>query len=224
METDKKNGILFIGMLLTLIIVIVALVLIFGKSSNKTTTSNSASTNTSCDSITYTKPATDPVARLSTTKGCLVLELYQKDAPKTVQNFIKHSQDGYYNNTVFHRTLKDFVIQGGDPKGDGTGGESIYGTKFEDELNKDTQSYKTGYIKGVLAMANSGPNTNGSQFFITVGDLSSSLQKNYTIFGKVLAGQDSADAIANAETVDNGQGEKSKPVTAVSISKIDIIK
>ena len=237
MKTDKNTGLIFISIFVVIALIIGCLIIIFGKTDSKNSnSSNSSSSNSStsptaskvasfpnCDSIQYTKPTSDPIAKVSTEKGCIVLELYVADAPKTVQNFIQHSNDGYYNNTIFHRLVKDFVIQGGDPKGDGSGGESIYGTKFADELNPNTQSYKTGYVKGVLAMANAGPNTNGSQFFITVGDLTTSLTKNYTIFGKVLAGQDLADAISKGETVANAGGEQSKPVNPIKITKIEIV-
>lgn len=126
---------------------------------------------------------------IHTAKGDIELELYPNDAPKTVQNFATHAKKGYYNGLTFHRVEPGFVIQGGDPNGNGTGGYSIFGATFEDELNPDTESYKTGYVEGVLAMANRGPNTNGSQFFIMLAD-NTTLPKNYTIFGKVTKGMD----------------------------------
>lgn len=126
---------------------------------------------------------------IHTDKGDIELELYPGDAPKTVQNFATHIKNGYYNGLTFHRVEPGFVIQGGDPNGNGTGGYSIYGDTFEDELNPNTESYKEGYKEGVLAMANRGPNTNGSQFFIMLAD-NNSLPKNYTIFGKVTNGMD----------------------------------
>lgn len=128
-------------------------------------------------------------AVIKTDKGDIAIELYSNDAPKTVMNFATLAKNGYYDNLTFHRVEPGFVIQGGDPNGNGTGGSSIYGAKFEDELNPKTTSYKTGYKEGVLAMANSGPNTNGSQFFIMLKD-NETLPKNYTIFGKVIAGMD----------------------------------
>ena len=204
MNSDKKNFFVFVSILALIAIIVGSLVFIFGKDEQKTTNMK------------------NPIAIVTTTKGIIKLELFKDDAPKTVDNFVKHSQDGYYNNLTFHRAVKDFIIQSGDPKGDGTGGESIYGKTFNDELNTASSSYKTGYVKGILAMANSGPNTNGSQFFITVADDTTKLQKNYTIFGKVTEGQDVADAIGNAPVVDNGQGEVSKPVTPIKITKIDI--
>ena len=127
-------------------------------------------------------------ATITTAKGNIEIELYSQDAPKTVTNFATLSKRGYYNNLTFHRVEPGFVIQGGDPNGNGTGGTSIYGAKFADELNTNTASYKEGYKEGVVAMANSGPNTNGSQFFIMLED--NSLPHLYTIFGKVTKGMD----------------------------------
>ncbi len=129
------------------------------------------------------------VVTIHTAKGDIVLDLYPNDAPKTVQNFATHAKKGYYNGLIFHRVEPGFVIQGGDPNGNGTGGYSIFGATFEDELNPNTDSYKEGYVEGVLAMANRGPNTNGSQFFIMLAN-NTSLPKNYTIFGKVREGMD----------------------------------
>lgn len=134
-------------------------------------------------------------AIIHTSKGDIALELYPQDAPKTVQNFATHASRGYYNGLLFHRVVPGFVIQGGDPNGNGTGGYSIFGNTFEDELNPETESYKEGYKEGVLAMANRGPNTNGSQFFIMLAD-NPTLPKNYTIFGKVTEGMDIVKQIA----------------------------
>ncbi len=139
-------------------------------------------------------------AVIKTAKGDIALELYPNDAPKTVMNFATLAKNGYYDNLTFHRVEPGFVIQGGDPSGNGSGGVSIYGAKFEDELNPVTASYKTGYLEGVLAMANAGPNTNGSQFFIMLAN-NTSLPKNYTIFGKVTSGIDIVKKIAIGETI-----------------------
>lgn len=133
-------------------------------------------------------------ATIETDKGTIELVLYPTDAPKTVTNFATLAKNGYYNNLTFHRVVDGFVIQGGDPTGTGKGGESVYGAKFEDELNPETASYKEGYKEGVLAMANSGPDTNGSQFFIMLAD--NPLPNQYTIFGKVTAGMDVVKKIA----------------------------
>lgn len=134
-------------------------------------------------------------ATIKTKKGDIQLELYPQDAPKTVTNFATLAKNGFYDGLTFHRVEPGFVIQGGDPDGNGTGGASIYGSEFEDELNENTPSYKNGYKEGVLAMANRGPNTNSSQFFIMLAD-NDSLPKNYTIFGKVTTGMDVVKSIA----------------------------
>ncbi len=162
-------------------------------------TSNSANTSASTNSAptTMTTPArTFPgvlpddqrlgkTVKIVTAKGEIVLELYGDTAPMAVSNFISLIQSGYYNGLDFHRREEGFVIQGGDPNGNGTGGP---GYKFEDEL---TDSYT--YSRGTLAMANSGPNTNGSQFFIMLSDYP--LPKKYTIFGKVISGIEVVDKI-----------------------------
>lgn len=144
--------------------------------------------------------------------GEIQFETYDNDAPKTAKNFIDLANKGFYNNLIFHRVIKDFMIQGGDPKGDGTGGP---GYKFEDELDPNTESYKQGYVKGVVAMANAGPNTNGSQFFIMLKD--TALPHNYTIFGKVVKGQEVVDAIGNVQT-----GANDKPLKPVLMEKVSV--
>lgn len=141
-------------------------------------------------------------ATISTEKGEIALELYPQDAPQTVTNFATLAKNGYYNGLTFHRVEPGFVIQGGDPSGNGTGGTSIYGEKFEDELSPETESYKAGYKSGVLAMANAGPNTNGSQFFIMLDD-NDNLPKNYTIFGRVTAGMDVVQKIAVGDAINS---------------------
>ena len=132
---------------------------------------------------------------LQTNLGDITFDTYDAYAPKAVDNFITLAKKGFYKNLIFHRVIKGFMIQGGDPNGNGTGGP---GYSFEDELNPGTESYKLGYIKGVVAMANAGPNTNGSQFFIMLQD--NPLPHNYTIFGKVIAGQNIVDAIGEVKT------------------------
>lgn len=150
----------------------------------QSTQQNSANQIVPADVVKDAKQAT-----IKTEKGDIVIELYPQDAPMTVANFATLATKGYYNNLTFHRVEPGFVIQGGDPNGDGTGGVSIFGQTFQDELNPNTPSYQTGYKEGVVAMANRGPNTNGSQFFIMLAD-NDSLPKNYTIFGKVTQGLD----------------------------------
>ncbi|MEK7630343.1 MAG: peptidylprolyl isomerase [Patescibacteria group bacterium] len=150
--------------------------------------------------------------RITTNYGQIAFRTYNADAPKTVANFIALTEKGFYNNLTFHRVIKGFMIQGGDPNGNGTGGP---GYAFEDELNPATASYQNGYKKGVVAMANAGPNTNGSQFFIMLADYP--LPNAYTIFGKVVSGQDVVDKIGEVKT-----SSADKPVTPVTIEKIQI--
>ncbi len=149
---------------------------------------------------------------IETNHGKIVIETYNSDAPNTVNNFITLANKGYYNGLTFHRVIKGFMIQGGDPNGNGTGGP---GYQFADELNPSTTSYKAGYKQGVVAMANAGPNTNGSQFFIMHQDYP--LPNNYTIFGKVVSGQEVVDKIANVQV-----GANDKPVTPVIMKTVSV--
>lgn len=140
--------------------------------------------------------------------GAITLELDADMAPKTVTNFITHTKNGYYDNLTFHRVIPGFMIQGGDPNGLGTGGESIYGDTFEDEIDPSNPVYAT-YKTGTVAMANRGPNTNGSQFFIMEADVP--LPPSYTIFGRVVSGQSVVSAIANVDR--DGRDMPLTPVT-----------
>ena len=151
---------------------------------------------------------------LKTTEGDITIKVNPLDAIMASTNFVYLSKIGFYDNTIFHRVIKDFMIQGGDPLGNGTGGP---GYTFNDEPIEGE------YVRGTVAMANSGPNTNGSQFFIVVKD-SPDLPKNYTIFGKVIDGMDVVDKIAAGEVTDNGAGEISKPVSPVSITGTEVIE
>jgi cyclophilin family peptidyl-prolyl cis-trans isomerase len=150
-------------------------------------------------------------AVLHTEKGDITVSLNTVQTPKTVSNFVTLAKKGFYNKTIFHRIIKGFMIQGGDPKGDGTGGP---GYKFDDE------SFTGEYTRGTIAMANAGPNTNGSQFFIMHAD--NPLPKNYVIFGKVTAGMDVVDMIAESSVKPGFSGETSTPVTPIKILSIDI--
>ena len=154
--------------------------------------------------------------------GKITLEFYDKDAPKTVENFLRLTNAGFYNCLTFHRVSKGFVIQGGDPEGNGMGGLSAFGEKFVDELNSQTASYKAGYVKGVLAMANSGPNTNGSQFFIMLGDVP--LDHAYTIFGKVVMGQDVVDKIGQVDITPQMGPNDGAPKQQVVMTSVKIVK
>ena len=137
-------------------------------------------------------------AMLKTSKGDVTIELDADVAPKTVTNFVALAKSGYYNGLTFHRVIPGFMIQGGDPNGNGTGGSSIYGDTFEDEIMASSPLYQVGYKAGVVAMANRGPNTNGSQFFIMDKDYP--LPPLYTIFGHVTGGQEVVNAIARVQS------------------------
>src|SRR5436190_4416181 len=131
------------------------------------------------------------VATMSTTHGDITIELFDEDAPKTVENFKKLAADGFYDGLTFHRIIKDFMIQGGCPQGTGTGGP---GYQFEDEINDHK------IVRGALAMANAGPNTNGSQFFIVTTDAAPWLDGKHTVFGRVVTGMETVDAIEGSDT------------------------
>lgn len=159
-------------------------------------------------------------ATFHTNKGDITVEFYSKDAPKTVENFTKLAKDGFYNGVRFHRVIKGFMIQGGDPLSKDNSKMAYWGTggpgySFADEINANSELYKIGYKKGILAMANSGPNTNGSQFFIMHVDYP--LPPLYTIFGKVVAGGDVVDKIANVKT-----GQNDRPIDPVTITGITL--
>lgn len=156
-------------------------------------------------------PAKKYSAVISTSKGDITVDLTADSTPLTVNNFVFLAKDGFYDGVIFHRVIKDFMIQTGDPLGNGTGGP---GYKFADEIKND-QEFSG---KGILAMANSGPNTNGSQFFITHAE-TPWLNGAHTIFGKVTDGMDVVDAIATAQT-----GANDKPVEDILITSIDIIE
>jgi peptidyl-prolyl cis-trans isomerase B (cyclophilin B) len=147
-------------------------------------------------------------ATLHTNHGAVDVELFDEDAPKTVENFTKLAGDGFYDGVVFHRVIPDFMIQGGDPTGTGTGGP---GYTFEDEINEHKVE------RGALAMANAGPNTNGSQFFIVTAEATPWLDGKHTVFGRVTGGIDVVDAISQVET-DAGD----KPREPVVIERVEL--
>lgn len=182
---------------------------------------------------------TGTTATIKTNKGDITLQLFDKLAPKTVKNFVELAQDGYYDGVIFHRVIPNFMIQGGDPTGTGRGGKSIYGEQFEDEFSDQLFN-----LRGALSMANAGPNTNGSQFFIVtmdevpaqmVGQLEAAgfpteiidaykerggtpwLDNKHTVFGHLVAGEDVAQAIQNVE-----RDAADKPLEDVTIETIDI--
>lgn len=189
--------------------------------------------------------AGEEIAVIKTNHGDIKIKLFPEAAPKTVENFKTHAQNGYYDGVTFHRVMKDFMIQGGDPNGTGMGGESIWGTPFEDEFHPEYHN-----LRGALSMANAGPGTNGSQFFIvhksdidagTISQMkeageeagfSDSVIKAYeelggtawldfkhTVFGQVIEGMDVVDEIANVKT-----GANDKPAEDVIMEKIEIVK
>ncbi len=160
---------------------------------------------------------------IETSMGTIEVEFYRSDAPKTVENFVKLAEKKYFDGVIFHRVSKGFVIQGGDPTGTGSGGKSIYGKEFEDELNPGAPSLKEGYKKGVLAMANRGPNTNTSQFFIMLKDIPT-MPKNYTIFGKVIKGLEIVDAIGAVDITPQMGPSDGKPKVDVVMKKVAIRK
>lgn len=154
------------------------------------------------------------VAVMKTNMGTIEFELFEKQTPKTVENFSELAKKGYYNGVIFHRIIADFMIQGGDPTGTGRGGESIWGKKFNDEF---VPSLKHD-VPGILSMANAGPNTNGSQFFITLVP-TPWLNGKHTIFGKVINGIDVVNAIGKVQT-----GQMDKPIKDVIIENVTIEK
>jgi len=183
----------------------------------------------------------EKLVQMNTNMGSIKIKLFPEQAPKTVENFLTHAKEGYYNGIIFHRVINDFMIQGGDPTGTGRGGESIYGESFEDEFSMQLFN-----LRGALSMANAGPNTNGSQFFIVQnnhidsrvkGQLEKAgfpekiieayienggtphLDHRHTVFGQVVEGMDVVDNIANVKTAPGD-----KPLDDVVIESIDIIK
>jgi peptidyl-prolyl cis-trans isomerase B (cyclophilin B) len=147
-------------------------------------------------------------ATLHTNHGAVEVELFDADAPKTVENFRKLAGDGFYDGVIFHRVIKDFMIQGGDPTGTGTGGP---GYTFEDEINEHK------IVRGALAMANAGPGTNGSQFFVVTIDAAPWLDGKHTVFGQVTNGMNAVDAIENTPT-----GARDKPVDDAVIERVEL--
>ena len=147
-------------------------------------------------------------AKLTTSEGTIEIELFPEDAPKTVGNFTKLAADGFYDGLIFHRVIPDFMIQGGCPEGTGTGGP---GYRFEDEINRHKA------VKGSLAMANAGPNTNGSQFFIVTAEATPWLDGKHTVFGQVTGGQDVVDRISEVD-----RDARDRPLTPVTIESVEI--
>ncbi len=159
-------------------------------------------------------------AVIATDKGPITIEFFEAQQPRAVENFRLLAEHGYYDGLTFHRIVEGFMIQGGDPLGDGTGGESAWGGTFADEIDPDTPLYRDGYRRGIVAMANAGPDTNGSQFFIMHSDYS--LPPGYVIFARVTEGMDVVDAIAETPTTLGADGGMSQPVTPPRIEKVTV--
>lgn len=155
------------------------------------------------------------IAVIETNHGTIKFELLEQDAPKTTENFRLLAEKNYYDGVIFHRVIPNFMIQGGDPLGEGYGGESAWGSKFNDEIDRGSMLYAGMYEKGTVAMANSGPNTNGSQFFIMHVDYP--LPPSYTKFGRVIEGQEVVDSIAAVQTNQND-----KPLEPVVMNSVRI--
>jgi cyclophilin family peptidyl-prolyl cis-trans isomerase len=185
--------------ILSLVLVLGA-VIIYGLQNNKTDENNNMDTSKK----SYT-------TILKTTEGDITIKLNENETPKTVDNFVSLVRKNFYDNTIFHRVIKGFMVQGGDPKGDGTGGP---GYKFDDE------PFTGEYTRGAVAMANAGPNTNGSQFFIMHQNYP--LLKNYVIFGHVISGMEVVDKIATAPVINSSSGELSKPVNPIIVKSVEI--
>ena len=204
-------------MIFAIIAALVVILVAFSMFKQKPTTDNSQNNMPNEQTVQKSEVTIDTAkvyrAILHTSEGDITFDLNAGKTPITVNNFIYLARTNFYNNTVFHRVLDGFMIQGGDPTGTGTGGP---GYTFDDE------PFEGEYVRGVVAMANSGANTNGSQFFIMHADYD--LPKKYVIFGMVSTGIEVVDKIATAETTVSLGGEKSKPANPVTISSIEIIE
>ena len=152
----------------------------------------------------------EQIVVMETTFGTIKIKLFPIKAPKTVENFVGLVDKGYYDGIIFHRVIPDFMIQGGDPTGTGTGGESLWGGKFEDEFHPDLKN-----IRGALSMANAGPNTNGSQFFIVHAEATPWLDGHHSVFGQVFEGMDMVDKIVNVD-----RDSRDKPLEDVVMEKV----
>ncbi|MFE7063339.1 peptidylprolyl isomerase [Sutcliffiella sp. NPDC057660] len=231
MKKKRKRITLF---LLVLLLLILAVFLVQCTSNKKTKESDGG------EEVVYEYKKEDDKVEITTSKGKIVVELYPDAAPKAVENFVTHAANGYYDGLIFHRVMRDFMIQGGDPQGTGIGGESIWGEPFEDEFSAEHP-----HIKGALSMANSGPSTNGSQFFIVqasevtedmIAQMESAqfpaetielykehggtpwLDNKHTVFGQVVEGMEVVDAIADVP-VDGS----AKPTEEIKIESMKIV-
>lgn len=198
-------------------------------------------TSTQAEQGDPSQPVVTARAAIVTSMGTIEIELYGEDAPRTVKNFTELAKKGFYDGLLIHRIVPGFIIQTGDPQTRdsslraywGRGGESVYGGEFEDELNRQAPSYKRGYVAGTLAMANRGPNTNTSQFFIMLADNTQQpgdtakkprkpLPPNYTIFGRVTKGMDIVQKIAQVELSKNYPEMPASPITLMEVQEIEV--
>ena len=266
---ENKTTYIIIGIVAVIAFVIITGVIISddGKEKNTTNTSNSSNnsatnstsnsteSSTDDDSFDYESAAEEQMAEPKAGEtiavmhvknyGDITFKFFEDKAPKAVENFLTHAKEGYYNGVKFHRVMEDFMIQGGDPKGDGTGGESIWGKGFEEEIDQSLVPYR-----GALCMASAGTGTStlGSQFFIVQANADDtqakslksygypeglintyskyggylSLYKSYTVFGQVVSGMDVVDKIAKVEKTQSSSGELSVPVEDIIIESIDV--
>lgn len=159
-------------------------------------------------------------ASIETDKGTIEITFFENEAPRAVENFRLLAEHGYYTGLTFHRIVRGFMIQGGDPNGNGSGGQSAWGLPFADEIDPGSQLYRGGYKRGLVAMANRGRNTNGSQFFIMHQDYE--LPPNYVVFAYVTKGLEVVDALASLPTVMGADGAPSQPLTPPVITKVTI--
>lgn len=257
---ENKTTYIIIGIVAVVAFVLIAAVIFLDdvneKEEEKNTTKTSENTTSQEDTYDYEAAAEEQMAEPKTGEtiavmhvkdyGDITFKFFKDKAPKAVENFIEHAKEGYYNGVKFHRVMEDFMIQGGDPEGDGTGGESIWGEGFEEEIDQGLVPYR-----GALCMASQGTGTStlGSQFFIVQAEADEaqanqmlsygypqglinsykkyggylSLYKSYTVFGQVISGMDVVDKIAKVEKTLSASGELSVPVEDIVIVSIDVI-
>ena len=213
---DNKQTYWIVGVGILIVLISVGL-FYMGEPKQKINKQSNKIENTKMEETsTTTAPVVTNTVVLKTTKGDITIDLYGNDAKKTVENFVKLSKDGFYDGTRFHRVIKDFMIQGGDPLSKDDTKSSMWGTggpgyKFEDEINSIKLK------RGVIAMANAGPNTNGSQFFIITIPETPWLDGKHTAFGQVVNGMDIVDAIQGVETAPND-----RPIVPVTVSSVEV--
>lgn len=213
----KEIKILVVGVIFAILAGVFTYYLQVHSDNNKNTAQNNKKTDQDLnvsDNTMQTKPPEkgDLVAEIDTTKGVIKLKLFPEQAPKAVENFQSLADENYYDGIIFHRVINNFMIQGGDPTGTGMGGQSSFGKPFEDEFSPDLKN-----IRGAVSMANSGKNTNGSQFFIVQAKATDWLDGVHTVFGQVYEGMDTVDAIAATQVDKN-----SKPLEDIKMNSVKV--